>query len=573
MPSVDTLVYAVLAIVLVIGVILIYRKKEPVVIPSYPLLMDEQPEEPEPITAIPGEPVTAPIIEKPPVLSADELMAQFGAFDPRLDLSSYHFPPLDLLEDSNGDRESAIAELEENKNRIISTLSLFGIETERINANLGPAVTFYELAFPAGTRIAQIKKMEPELALSLAAGGLKVLGHIPGTGNIGIEVPRRRPDVVSLRSLFATEKFLATDMDLPITLGRSKRNELMMVDLTSLPHLLIAGATGQGKSVGINAILLSLLYKKHPSELKLVLIDVKQLELSLYRKIERHFLAKLSDESSAVISTLSQASHTLHALCIEMDQRYDLLKDASVRDVKAYNSQFINRKLPPTEGHRYLPYVVLVIDELADLVKAEHPENEAYITRLSQLGRAAGIHLILSTQCPTVGLVTGSIKANFTARVAYRLSSSTDSRTVLENGGAEQLKGNGELLFASGTEIIQGQGAYVSTAEIEKVCDFIGAQRGYAAAWLLPEVSPPRREFDPSRKDPMFEEAARLVVMHQQGSTSLIQRKLKLGYNRAGLIIDQLEVAGIVGPFEGSKAREVLIPDDYNLEQYLATIK
>jgi S-DNA-T family DNA segregation ATPase FtsK/SpoIIIE len=606
MPSIDTLFYGVLALAFIVGVIWICRGKKPTlilqeeIIPDHnviDVIIDDIPftvETAEPILQEPVEtdgdiPLTlqelgpkdeveADISDAPQeTLTADELVMQFGTYDPKLDLHAYQFPDLNLLENpGNENSELDAAELEENKRALVDSLTGFGVGIEHIKATLGPNVMLYELLLSPGTRISRVQKLESDLAVSLCTSELRVLGHIPGTGNIGIEVARRRRQVLPLRSLLSTEAFRDTEMDLPILLGRSKRNDLVMVDLAALPHLLIAGATGQGKSVCINAILISLLYKKHPAELKFVLIDVKQLELSLYQRLERHFLAKIPSNGSSVVSTIDEASDTLRSLCLEMDERYELLKDAQVRSVKIYNTQFINRQLLPTMGHRFLNYIILVIDELSDLIRGVQTENEIFITRLSQLGRAVGIHLVISTQRPSVGLVTGSIKANFTGRIAFRLPTSADSRTILENGGAEQLSGNGELIFSNGTEIVQTQGAYISTDEVKNVCAFIGAQRGYPHTALLPDPyphsTPTKRLFDPSKRDPFFEEAARLIVMHQQGSTSLIQRKLKLGYNRAGFIIDQLEAAGIVGPFEGSKAREVLIPDDYSLEQYLARI-
>ena len=398
---------------------------------------------------------------------------------------------------------------------------------------------------------------------------------MPGKGTIGIEVPNSHPEMVSMRSVLATDKFQNTTMDLPIALGKTISNEVFIADLAKMPHLLVAGATGQGKSVGINCILASLLYKKHPSELKFVLVDPKKVELTLFRKIERHFLAKLPGEEDAIITDTKKVINTLNSLCIEMDQRYDLLKNGQVRNLKEYNAKFINRKLNPEEGHRFLPFIVLVVDEFADLMMTAGKEVETPIARLAQLARAVGIHLVIATQRPSVNIITGTIKANFPARLAFRVLSKIDSRTILDSGGADQLIGRGDMLFSTGNDLIRLQCAFVDTPEVERISDFIGNQRGYTSAWMLPEYVDENgegggiKDFDPNDRDSLFEDAARLIVMHQQGSTSLIQRKLKLGYNRAGRLIDQLEAAGIVGPFEGSKAREVLLPDDYALEQFL----
>ncbi|RKR85218.1 S-DNA-T family DNA segregation ATPase FtsK/SpoIIIE [Mucilaginibacter gracilis] len=517
-------------------------------------------------------------IEKEDLVTADDLVAQFGAFDPRLDLSSYKFPVLELLE-NYGSNKIAVntEELEANKNKIVETLNHYNIEIDKIKATIGPTVTLYEIIPAPGVRISKIKNLEDDIALSLAALGIRIIAPMPGKGTIGIEVPNQHPEMVSMRSVLASEKFQATTMDLPIALGKTISNEIFIADLAKMPHLLMAGATGQGKSVGINAILVSLLYKKHPAELKFVLVDPKKVELTLFRKIERHFLAKLPDEADAIITDTKKVINTLNSLCIEMDQRYDLLKDAQVRNLKEYNAKFINRKLLPTEGHRFLPFIVLIVDEFADLMMTAGKEVEIPIARLAQLARAIGIHLIIATQRPSVNIITGTIKANFPARIAFRVQSKIDSRTILDSGGADQLIGRGDMLLSTGNDLIRLQCAFVDTPEVDKISDFIGAQRGYATAHLLPEYvgeggEASAKDFDSENRDPMFEEAARLIVMHQQGSTSLIQRKLKLGYNRAGRIIDQLEAAGIVGPFEGSKAREVLIPDDYSLEQFLSNM-
>lgn len=506
---------------------------------------------------------------------ADELVEQFGNYDPTLDLSGYKHPHLDLLENYGSNKISVNAnELEVNKNKIVETLNHYNIEIDKIKATIGPTVTLYEIIPAPGVRISKIKNLEDDIALSLAALGIRIIAPMPGKGTIGIEVPNSHPEMVSMRSVLATEKFQQTTMDLPIALGKTISNEVYIADLAKMPHLLVAGATGQGKSVGINAILASLLYKKHPSQLKLVLVDPKKVELTLFNKIERHFLAKLPGGDDAIITDTKKVIHTLNSLCIEMDQRYDLLKDAMVRNLREYNEKFIKRKLNPNNGHRFLPYIVLVIDEFADLMMTAGKEVETPIARLAQLARAIGIHLVLATQRPSVNVITGTIKANFPARLAFRVLSKIDSRTILDSGGADQLIGRGDMLLATGSDLIRLQCAFVDTPEVDRVSDFIGGQRGYPEAYQLPEYIDENgegssREFDPDDKDPLFEDAARLIVMHQQGSTSLIQRKMKLGYNRAGRIIDQLEGAGIVGPFEGSKAREVLVPDEYALEQLL----
>jgi S-DNA-T family DNA segregation ATPase FtsK/SpoIIIE len=511
---------------------------------------------------------------------ANSLVEQFGTFDPKLDLSSYKYPPLELLENYGSNKISVNSdELEANKNKIVETLNHYNIEIDKIKATIGPTVTLYEIIPAPGVRISKIKNLEDDIALSLAALGIRIIAPMPGKGTIGIEVPNQHPEMVSMRSVLATEKFQNTTMDLPIALGKTISNEVFIADLAKMPHLLVAGATGQGKSVGINAILVSLLYKRHPAELKFVLVDPKKVELTLFRKIERHFLAKLPDEADAIITDTKKVVNTLNSLCIEMDQRYDLLKDAQVRNLKEYNAKFINRKLNPNDGHRFMPFIVLVIDEFADLMMTAGKEVETPIARLAQLARAVGIHLVIATQRPSVNIITGTIKANFPARLAFRVLSKIDSRTILDAGGADQLIGRGDMLLATGSDLIRLQCAFVDTPEVEKIADYIGDQRGYPTALLLPEYvgegeagSSPK-DFDPDDRDPMFEDAARLIVLHQQGSTSLIQRKLKLGYNRAGRIIDQLEAAGIVGPFEGSKARDVLYPDEYSLERHLESLQ
>ncbi len=506
---------------------------------------------------------------------SEELVEQFGNYDPTLDLASYKYPHLDLLENYGSNKISVNAEeLEANKNKIVETLNHYNIEIDKIKATIGPTVTLYEIIPAPGVRISKIKNLEDDIALSLAALGIRIIAPMPGKGTIGIEVPNMHPEMVSMRSILATEKFQTTTMDLPIALGKTISNEVYIADLSKMPHLLVAGATGQGKSVGINAILVSLLYKKHPSQLKFVLVDPKKVELTLFNKIERHFLAKLPGEADAIITDTKKVINTLNSLCIEMDQRYDLLKDAQVRNLKEYNEKFIKRKLNPNNSHRFLPYIVLIVDEFADLMMTAGKEVETPIARLAQLARAVGIHLVLATQRPSVNIITGTIKANFPARLAFRVLSKIDSRTILDSGGADQLIGRGDMLLSTGNDLIRLQCAFVDTPEVDRISDFIGTQRGYPEAYQLPEyvdeaAESAKLDFDPNDRDSMFEDAARLIVMHQQGSTSLIQRKLKLGYNRAGRIIDQLEATGVVGPFEGSKAREVLIHDDYALEQFL----
>ncbi|SDM29867.1 FtsK/SpoIIIE family DNA translocase [Pedobacter antarcticus] len=510
---------------------------------------------------------------------SEQLVEQFGNYDPKLDLSSYQYPHLDLLEDYGSNKISVNAdELEANKNKIVETLNHYNIEIDKIKATIGPTVTLYEIIPAPGIRISKIKNLEDDIALSLAALGIRIIAPMPGKGTIGIEVPNMHPEMVSMRSILATEKFQKTDMELPIALGKTISNEVYIADLAKMPHLLVAGATGQGKSVGINALLVSLLYKKHPSQLKFVLVDPKKVELTLFNKIERHFLAKLPGEADAIITDTKKVIHTLNSLCIEMDQRYDLLKDAQVRNLKEYNDKFIKRKLNPENSHRFLPYIVLIVDEFADLMMTAGKEVETPIARLAQLARAVGIHLVLATQRPSVNIITGTIKANFPARLAFRVLSKIDSRTILDSGGADQLIGRGDMLLSTGNDLIRLQCAFVDTPEVDRISEFIGNQRGYPEAYQLPEyldeaAESAKADFNLDDRDSMFEEAARLIVMHQQGSTSLIQRKLKLGYNRAGRIIDQLEATGVVGPFEGSKAREVLLPDEYALEQFLDNLK
>ena len=502
-------------------------------------------------------------------------MQPFGAYDPKMDLALYHYPTIDLLNSANGELPVTADELHGNKQTIVETLNYADIQVDKIRATIGPTLTLYEIIPAPGMRIAKIKGMEGDITLRLAAAGTRVTGPIPGKGSIGIEVPHRRPMLVTMGSLIATEKFQTTNMELPIAIGKTMSNEVFIADLAKMPHLLIAGATGQGKSVTINNILLSLLYKKHPAELKFVLIDTNALEFSIYHKIERHFLAKLPGESSAIITNISQVVNTLTSLTLELDQRYELFKNGLVRNIVDYNQKFISRKFADLGNHRYLPYIVVVIDEFAGLMTANN-EIEILIARIAQLGRAAGIHLIISTQRPSVKIITGTIKANFTSRLAFRVATAIDSRTILDTGGAEQLNGFGDMLFSTGVELVHLQGAFSETIEINRVVDFVGHQRGYPSAMLLPEYPSlvnHMTEFDPKNRDPFFEDSARLIVLHQQGSTSLIQRKLKLGYNRAGRIINQLEAAGVIGPFEGSKAREVLFLDGYSLERHLENLR
>lgn len=499
---------------------------------------------------------------------------EFGEYDPTLDLAKFQMPRIDLLEEHGGGKVTVSKEeLEENKNKIVTTLSHYKIGIDKIKATIGPTVTLYEIVPEPGVRISKIKNLEDDIALSLAALGIRIIAPIPGRGTIGIEVPNSNPDTVSMRSLIASEKFQNSTMELPIALGKTISNESFVTDLAKMPHLLMAGATGQGKSVGLNAILVSLLYKKHPSQIKFVLVDPKKVELTLFNKIERHYLAMLPDEEDAIITDTSKVVKTLNSLCIEMDNRYEMLKNASVRNLKEYNAKFIKRKLNPEKGHKYLPYIVLVVDEFADLIMTAGKEVETPIARLAQLARAIGIHLIIATQRPSVNIITGVIKANFPARIAFRVSSKIDSRTILDAGGADQLIGRGDMLLSTGNDLIRLQCGFVDTPEVDEITEFIGNQMGYPTAFELPEVVGEEGggsgEIDLGDRDILFEDAARVIVMNQQGSTSLIQRKLKLGYNRAGRIVDQLEAAGIVGPFEGSKARQVLIPDEYSLEQLL----
>lgn len=502
-------------------------------------------------------------------------------YDPTLDYSRYQFPSIELLNDY-GDNKARVesAELSEKTRMIEDTLKNYGIGIKSISATIGPTVTLYEIIPQDGVRIAKIKNLEDDIALSLAALGIRIIAPIPGRGTIGIEVPNTNPAMVSIRSVIGSPRFTNAEMDLPVAFGKTISNEVFVTDLAKMPHMLMAGATGQGKSVGLNAVLVSLLYKKHPSQIKFVLVDPKKVELNIYKTIERHFLAKIPGDQDAIITDTKLVIHTLNSLCKEMDDRYDLLKDAQVRNLKEYNAKFVSRRLPPTDKvkHRYLPYIVVVIDELADLMMTAGKEVEHPIARLAQLARAIGIHLILATQRPSVNIITGTIKANFPARVAFRVSQKIDSRTILDANGADQLIGKGDMLFSNGNDLIRLQCAFVDTPEVEKITDFIGNQQG-REPYELPLVQTENEDggggegFDASNRDDLFEEAARLIVIHQQGSTSLLQRRLNLGYNRAGRLIDQLEKAGIVGPFKGSKAREVLVQSETDLEEVLKNFR
>lgn len=510
-------------------------------------------------------------------LSDDEfnsIRQEYGDYDPTLDLSGYMLPPIDLLKEyGNGQVSINKQELEDNKNKIVETLSHYKIDIAKIKATVGPTVTLYEIVPAPGVRISKIKNLEDDIALSLSALGIRIIAPIPGKGTIGIEVPNSSPDMVSMKSLIASEKFQNSDFELPIVMGKTITNETYTFDLTKAPHLLVAGATGQGKSVGLNAILVSILYKKHPAQVKFVLVDPKKVELTLYNRIERHFLAKLPGEEDAIITDTSKVVNTLNSLCIEMDNRYELLKEAQVRTIKEYNAKFIARKLNPEKGHRYLPYIVVLIDEFADLIMTAGKEVEHPIARLAQLARAIGIHLIVATQRPSVNVITGMIKANFPARIAFRVLSKIDSRTILDSSGADQLIGRGDMLISLGQDLIRVQCGFADTPEVESICKFIGEQRAYPEALILPEYVGENggedRDIDLDEIDSMFADAARIVVINNQGSASLLQRKLKLGYNRAGRIVDQLEGYGIIGPFQGSKAREVLFSDLESLEEFL----
>ncbi len=525
-----------------------------------------------------GEPeLEIKIVPDKIVEEEEKVVENLPPYEPTLDLSNYKYPTLNLLETHGSEKIVQDAnELENNKSQIISTLRNYSIEIQKISATVGPTVTLYEIVPAAGVRISRIKNLEDDIALSLAALGIRIIAPIPGKGTIGIEVPNVKKTIVSMKTLLASDKFQHNTYSLPVAIGKKIDNDNFIVDLTSMPHLLMAGATGQGKSVGLNAILVSLLYKKHPSQLKLVLIDPKKVELSVYRHIEKHFLAKLPGEEDAIITDTKKVVHTLNALCIEMDNRYDLLKEAGARNIKEYNEKFIKRRLNPQKGHQFLPFIVLVIDEFADLIMTAGKEIEMPIARLAQLARAVGIHLIIATQRPSVNIITGTIKANFPSRIAFKVSSKIDSRTILDSGGAEQLIGKGDMLVSHNGEVTRLQCAFVDTPEVEKVVDFISQQRGYPQPFLLPEYVDEKelegKEFDVTDRDALFEDAARLIVQNQIGSTSLLQRRMKLGYNRAGRLMDQLEAAGIVGPSQGSKARDVLIRSELDLQQHLSAL-
>jgi S-DNA-T family DNA segregation ATPase FtsK/SpoIIIE len=558
-----------------------------------PLIDDEVEEEPEEVTPEPLVPELrlelevdeTPISEVPaeeevdPDDVSEEILRNFGQYDPTLDLPSFQFPTLGILNEINESAQEKVShdELESNKERIVETLASYGINISKIKATIGPTVTLYEIIPEAGVRISKIQNLEKDIALSLAALGIRIIAPMPGRGTIGIEVPNKNRETVFIRSVLGSERFQKSNYDLPVVLGKTVSNEIYIADLAKMPHLLMAGATGQGKSVGLNVILASLIYKKHPAQLKFVLVDPKKVELTLFNKLERHYLAKLPNSEEAIITDTKKVIHTLNSLCIEMDSRYDLLKEATARNLKEYNAKFVQRKLNPEKGHHFLPYIVLVIDELADLMMTAGKEVETPIARLAQLARAVGIHLVLATQRPSVKVITGLIKANFPARLSFRVTSSIDSRTILDTGGAEQLVGQGDMLLAINSEIVRLQCPYIDTREIEDVCEFIGSQRGYAEAYALPEYEGEdggegKKDVDTEDFDPMLADAARLVVTHQQGSTSLIQRKMKLGYNRAGRIMDQLEVCGVVGSFTGSKARDVLFHDLESLDQHLRSM-
>ena len=511
-------------------------------------------------------------------LADDDVVAAMGDYDPTLDLSSYKYPTIDLLDDhASGNAEVSNEELISNKNKIVETLRHYKIEITKIRATIGPTITLYEIVPAPGIRIAKIKNLEDDIALSLSALGIRIIAPIPGRGTIGIEVPNQKPEIVSMRSIIGSKKFQESTYELPIALGKTISNETFMVDLAKMPHILVAGATGQGKSVGLNAIITSLLYKKHPSQLKFVLVDPKKVELNLYSSLEKHFLAKMPDEEDAIITDIQKVKNTLNSVNIEMDSRYDLLKKAHVRNIIEYNTKFIGRRLNPEKGHRYLPYIVVVVDEFADLIMTAGKEVELPIARIAQLARAVGIHMIIATQRPSINIITGVIKANFPTRIAFKVASMIDSRTILDTPGANQLIGKGDMLVSTGSTMTRVQCAFVDTPEVERICEFVAEQRGYPTAFLLPDYvgdndggSP---DVDLKNRDEMFDDAARLIVSNQVGSTSMIQRKFSIGYNRAGRLMDQLEAAGIVGPSEGSKARQVLIQDEYSLEQLLNGFK
>ena len=546
-----------------------------------PTVIEEEEEEKEkpvetPAKADEVEMVVEEQIEEKQVKENGEHFGLDTSYDPKLELSDFKLPPLDLLKDY-GDEDNGVdrEELEANKKRIVDTLANYSIDIEKIKATIGPTVTLYEIVPAAGVRISKIKGLQDDIALSLAALGIRIIAPIPGKGTVGIEVPNKKPQTVSMRTIIGSERFQKSGYALPFGIGKTISNESYVADLAKMPHILMAGATGQGKSVGLNAIIASLLYSKHPAELKFVLVDPKKVELSLYRKIERHYLAKLPDSEDAIITDVRKVVRTLNSLCIEMDNRYELMKDAGVRNIKEYNEKFVSRKLNPYDGHRFMPYIVLVVDEFADLIMTAGREVEGPIARLAQLARAIGIHLIIATQRPSVKIITGTIKANFPARIAFRVISRVDSATILDSNGAEQLIGRGDMLMSTGQDLVRLQCPFIDTPEVEAICEYVGAQRGYEDAYLLPDCPDEQEEggsketMDPNERDPLFEDAARIVVQTQQGSTSMLQRKLKLGYNRAGRIIDQLEKAGIVGPFAGSKQREVKVATEFALEQFL----
>ena len=558
------------------------EEQEPIIEPISQIVNQQTEDKKEEITPIIKQELSNDLgievhVNEEDILSQKDIkskLEELGDYDPKLDLSNYKIPAVNLLNDyGSGKIEIDKSELEANKNRIVETLANYKIGISSISATIGPTITLYEIVPEAGVRISKIKNLEDDIALSLSALGIRIIAPIPGKGTIGIEVPNQKPATVSMKAVISSDKFQNSEMELPVAFGKTISNETFVADLAKMPHLLMAGATGQGKSVGLNAILASLLYKKHPAQVKFVLVDPKKVELTLFNKIERHFLAKLPDSEEAIITDTKKVINTLNSLCIEMDQRYDLLQNAQCRNIVEYNKKFIARKLNPNDGHKYLPYIVLVIDEFADLIMTAGKEVETPIARLAQLARAIGIHLIVATQRPSVNVITGIIKANFPARVAFRVTSKIDSRTILDAGGADQLIGRGDMLISLGSDLIRLQCAFIDTPEVEKITDFIGNQRAYPEAFLLPEYIGDSEggtgDTDLDDRDVMFEQAAQVVVQHQSGSTSLIQRKLKLGYNRAGRIIDQLEAARIVGPFEGSKARQVLIRDEMALEEVL----
>ena len=539
-------------------------------IPATPAPTPEMTPEPE----IPAEGVVV-TVEAREAKVVDEKSIESSLYDPLKDLNNYQRPPVTLLEDYTSDSQVSDEEIYENKSKIEQTLKDFGIPIQRIKATVGPTVTLYEITPEQGVRISKIRGLEDDIALSLSALGIRIIAPIPGKGTIGIEVPNSNPKIVSGQSIIGSKKFQESTYDLPVALGKTITNEVFMVDLCKMPHMLVAGATGQGKSVGLNAIITSLLYKKHPAELKFVLVDPKKVEFSIYSVIEHHFLAKLPDGEDAIITDVTKVVQTLNSICVEMDTRYDLLKAAHVRNIKEYNEKFINRQLNPEKGHKFMPYIVVVIDEFGDLIMTAGKEVELPIARIAQLARAVGIHMIIATQRPTTNIITGTIKANFPARVAFRVSAMIDSRTILDRPGANQLIGRGDMLFLQGADPVRVQCAFIDTPEVAEITKFIAKQQGYPTAFYLPEYvgedggGNDLGDVDMGRLDPLFEDAARLIVIHQQGSTSLIQRKFAIGYNRAGRLMDQLEKAGIVGPAQGSKAREVLCVDDNDLQMRL----